>query len=179
MDGSARPFMDALAPAVARTKTHSAFAILRPVVVRRGDAFAAFLPFDGRRFDVEINFKDRAIGEQRVTHDLTADFFRTEIAPARTFGRLKDVHKLRRRGYARGATFDNAVAVDGNRIVNPEGLRFPDEFARHKLLDAVGDVALAGRPVMGLYRGYKAGHRLNYELLAAAFSDDENFRSVT
>jgi len=180
MDGSAAPFFDALRDAVEPAgEGPGAIRVLRPVSAEGRDAFATLIPFEGRRFDVGIDFPDAAIGIQRVTLDLTADTFGTDVAPARTFGRLADVGKLRRRGYARGASLDNAVAVDGARVVNPEGLRFPDEFVRHKLLDAVGDLALAERPILGLYRSHKAGHRLNYALLAALFSDGRNFQFVT
>ncbi|MEM8665357.1 MAG: UDP-3-O-acyl-N-acetylglucosamine deacetylase, partial [Pseudomonadota bacterium] len=121
---------------------------------------------------------DAVIGVQRVWHDLSAEAFAREIAPARTFGRLADVTLMRKKGYARGASLDNAIAVDGDRVANPGGLRMADEFARHKLLDAVGDLALAEKPIVGLYRSHKAGHRLNFELLRALFADDENFAIV-
>lgn len=176
MDGSAGPFVAALAPVVTAAGEAPVVAVARPVSVGCGDAFAALLPFDGRRFDVGIAFADAAIGTQRVLFDFGTGDYATEIAPARTFGRLRDIARMRRRGYGRGATLDNAVAVDGARVVNPGGLRFTDEFARHKLLDAIGDLALAGRPIRGLYRSHKAGHRLNYELLARLFSRPENFQ---
>ncbi len=178
MDGSAAPFMDALAPAIEPAPPREAVRVMRPVAVRSKDAFAAFLPFEGRRFDVCIDFPDAIIGVQRLTFDLTAEGFARDIAPARTFGRLKDVDMLHRKGYAKGASLENAVAVDGARVANPEGLRFPDEFVRHKLLDAVGDTALAGRPIIGLYRSHKGGHRLNYQLLRALFAAPENAKIV-
>lgn len=180
MDGSAAPFFEALREAVEPTDVSPGFVrVLRPVSAEGRDAFAVLIPFDGRRFDVGIDFPDAAIGVQRVTMDLSAEVFAYEIAPARTFGRLKDVAKLRRRGYARGASLQNAVAVDGARVVNPQGLRFRNEFVRHKLLDAVGDMALAERPILGLYRAHKAGHRLNFALLETLFSDPRNFQIVT
>lgn len=178
MDGSAAPFFDALAPHTVPAGARQALKVLRPVVARRSDAFAALLPYEGRGFDVGIDFADEAIGAQRVRHELSAEAFRREIAPARTFGRLKDVAMMRKKGYGRGASLDNAIAVDGPRVVNEGGLRMPDEFARHKLLDAVGDLSLAQFPLIGLYRSHKAGHRLNFELLRALFADDENFAIV-
>lgn len=178
MDGSAAPFMAALAPKVVPGGPGEAIEVLRPVSVRAGSSFVAILPHPRRRFDVGIDFPDPVIGVQRAIYDIDAEVFGREIAPARTFGRLKDVKRLRRRGYGRGASLENAVAVDGERVANPEGLRFPDEFARHKLLDAVGDLALAGRPILGLYRAHKGGHRLNYQLLAALLSRSENFKIV-
>ncbi|WMS45062.1 UDP-3-O-acyl-N-acetylglucosamine deacetylase [Acuticoccus sp. MNP-M23] len=175
MDGSARPFLDALAPLVADAGRVAPFRVLRPVSVSDGDAFAALLPSNTQRFDVGIDFAAPVIGLSRVTFELGRDDYARDIAPARTFGPLKDVERMRRKGYARGASLDNAVAVDGDRVANPEGLRFSDEFARHKLLDAIGDLALAGAPILGVYRSHKAGHRLNYRLLAALFGSNENF----
>jgi len=178
MDGSALPFFEALCAAAEPMPPGEAIRVVRPVAVDEKSAFASLIPFDGRRFDVGIDFPAPVIGVQRVVFDLSAEGFRRDIAPARTFGRLRDVRRLRRRGYARGASLDNAIAVDGTRVANPGGLRSPDEFARHKLLDAVGDLALAGRPLVGLYRSHKAGHRLNYRLLAALFASEENFAIV-
>lgn len=179
MDGSAAPFLEALRERVEPAEPRGAIRVLRAVSAEGKDGFAALIPFEGRRFDVGIDFPDEAIGVQRLTIDLTPESFAREIAPARTFGRLSDVGRLRRRGYARGASLENAVAVEGARVVNAEGLRFPDEFVRHKLLDAVGDLALAERPILGLYRSHKAGHRLNYALLEALFADERNFQFVT
>lgn len=178
MDGSAKPFFDALRDRVTAGAPVAPIKVLRPVKVRRWGAFAELLPDEGRRFDVNIDFKAPVIGVQRVRFDLDTDDFAEKIAPARTFGPLKDVEKLRRKGFARGASLENAIAVDGERVANPEGLRFPDEFARHKLLDAIGDLSLAERPILGLYRSHKAGHRLNYRLLAALFRRKENFAIV-
>lgn len=178
MDGSAKPFMEALAPVAVARGTIAPIRVRVPVMARRGDAFAALLPHAGRRFDVGIDFEAPVISLQRVVFDLTPDGFLSEIAPARTFGPLRDVEKMRRKGFAKGASLDNAIAVDGDRVANPEGLRFQDEFARHKLLDAIGDLALAGRPIEGLYRSHKAGHRLNFELLKALFRSAENVAPV-
>ena len=178
MDGSALPFVEAIRDALEPAPPVAPVEVLRPVVVRSGNAFASLVPFDGHRFDVGIDFDAPVIGRQRVVFDLSAEAFAAEIAPARTFGPLKDVKRMRRKGYAKGASLENAIAVDGDRVANEEGLRFPDEFARHKLLDAVGDLALAGRPIRGLYRAHKGGHRLNYELLRALFSVNENFAIV-
>ena len=176
LDGSAAPFLAGLAEASDVAPPGRAIRVLRPVSVRSGNAFAALLPFPTRRFDVGIDFADAAIGMQRALFDFAAGDYGAEVAPARTFGRLRDIKRLRRRGYGRGASLQNAVAVDGAEVVNPEGLRFPDEFARHKLLDAVGDLALARAPIIGLYRSHRGGHRLNYTLLAKLFAHTENFQ---
>ncbi|GAB5375186.1 MAG: hypothetical protein AcusKO_16480 [Acuticoccus sp.] len=178
MDGSALPFVTALRDKLTPAPAGEVFEVRRPAIVSDGSAFVALLPHDGCRFDVGIDFPAPVIGRQRVTFDLSADGFAREIAPARTFGPLKGVKRMRRLGYAKGASLDNAIAVDGDRVANPEGLRFADEFARHKLLDAIGDLALAGRPIRGLYRSHKGGHRLNYELLRALFAVNENFAIV-
>ncbi|WP_226582915.1 UDP-3-O-acyl-N-acetylglucosamine deacetylase [Acuticoccus sediminis] len=176
LDGSAAPFLAALADASEPVEGGRAVRVLQPVSVRIGRGFASLLPFPSRRFDVGIDFADAAIGEQRALFDFAAGDYGAEVAPARTFGRLKDIKRLRRRGFGRGASLDNAVAVDGATVVNPEGLRFADEFARHKLLDAVGDLALAEAPILGLYRSHRGGHRLNYALLDKLFARAENFQ---
>lgn len=176
LDGSAAPFLDALAEASEPAQPGRAIVVRRPVSARSGAAFATLLPFPSRQFDVGIDFADAAIGLQRAVFDFAADDYADDVAPARTFGRLKDIKRLRRRGYGRGASLENAVAVDGARVVNPEGLRFVDEFARHKLLDAVGDLALAQAPIVGLYRSHRGGHRLNYALLENLFAASENFQ---
>ncbi len=176
LDGSAAPFRTALAEVAEPTGAAPVVKVLRAVSVAAKGAFAALIPSTGRCFDVAIDFEDAAIGLQRVTFDLDRGDYASEVAPARTFGRVKDIDAMRRRGYGRGASLANAVAVDGSRVVNPEGLRMADEFARHKLLDAIGDMALAERPILGLYRSHKAGHRLNYALLRRLFASRENFQ---
>ena len=132
--------------------------------------FAEFLPAEnGFRLDVEIDFKSPAIGRQRRVFDLDPATFRREIARARTFGFLSDVQALWQAGYALGSSLENSVAIDGDAILNPEGLRYADEFVRHKALDAVGDLSLAGAPIIGLYRTYRPGHKLNALALEALF----------
>ena len=132
--------------------------------------FAEFLPAEsGFRLDVEIDFKSPAIGRQRRVFDLDPATFRRDIARARTFGFVSDVQALWRAGYALGSSLENSVAIDGDAILNPEGLRYADEFVRHKALDAVGDLSLAGAPIIGLYRTYRPGHKLNALALEALF----------
>lgn len=178
MDGSAAPFWDALSPHVGPGAAVPALHVVRPVVVGAGRAFAALLPGEARSFDVGIDFAAPVIGVQRAIFDLSRDDYAAEIAPARTFGPLKDVHKLRRKGFAKGASLENVIAVDGARVANPEGLRFANEFARHKLLDAIGDLSLAGAPIVGRFRSHRGGHRLNYRLLRAFLADAQNFKIV-
>ena len=136
----------------------------------RDGGFAEFLPAEsGFRLDVEIDFQSSAIGRQRRVFDLDPATFRREIARARTFGFLRDVQALWQAGFALGSSLENSVAIDGDAILNPEGLRYADEFVRHKALDAIGDLSLAGAPIIGLYRTYRPGHKLNALALEALF----------
>ena len=146
--------------------------MLRPVAVRFGEAHAEFLPYDGMRIEVEIDFPNPLVGRQQFAADIDGEVFRRELARARTFGFLADVEQLWARGLAQGASLDNALVIGDDRVINPEGLRFVDECVRHKALDAVGDLALAGAPIRGLYRSYRGGHKLNVTALAALLSDE-------
>jgi UDP-3-O-[3-hydroxymyristoyl] N-acetylglucosamine deacetylase len=148
------------------------FKVLQPVRVEQGNAFGEFRPYDrGFRVDVEIDFDHPLIGRQSLAVDVEPDTFRREVARARTFGFMRDVSKLWSAGYALGASLENTLVVAENRILNPEGLRFPNEFVRHKVLDAIGDLALAGAPILGAYRSVRGGHRLNHAVLAALLAD--------
>ncbi len=181
MDGSADAFVAAI-DAVGLTALEAPrreIEILKPVRIERGDAWAELVPFDGRRFDVTIAFDEAVIGRQALVFDLEPGVYRHEIARARTFGRVSDALKLRAMGFARGSSLENSVALDDGKVVNPEGTRWPDEFVRHKALDAVGDLSLAGLPIRGLYRSFKGGHRMNVEILKALFADPSAFRIVT
>lgn len=174
MDGSAGAFLEALDEAgiTALDAPRSFIKVLRPVSVRYGDAAAEFRPYDGMRIEVEIEYANALVGRQQFAADIDGEVFRREIARARTFGFLADVEQLWERGLAQGASLDNAVVVGDDRVMNPEGLRYVDEFVRHKALDALGDLALAGAPIRGLYRSYRGGHRLNVTALAALLSDE-------
>jgi UDP-3-O-[3-hydroxymyristoyl] N-acetylglucosamine deacetylase len=125
----------------------------------------------GFRLEVEIAFDNALIGRQAIALDITPESFRKELARARTFGFMRDVSKLWSAGYALGATFENTVVVTDDRVLNAEGLRFADEFVRHKALDAVGDLALAGAPLLGAYRSVRGGHKLNHAVLCALMAD--------
>jgi len=164
MDGSAADFVSAIdsVGVAQQSRSRRHLKIVKPVRVDRDGGFAEFLPAErGFRLDVEIEFESTAIGRQRRVFDLDPPTFRREIARARTFGFVGEVQKLWRAGYALGSSLDNSVAIDGDVILNPEGLRYADEFVRHKALDAIGDLSLAGAPIIGLYRTYRAGHKLN------------------
>ncbi len=178
LDGSAKLFVEAIdrvgLAACAAPKRW--LKILRPVRIEVGRAFAELRPLDrGFRLDVEIDFDNPVIGRSRKAMDLSPASYRREVAGARTFGMMKDVERYWKAGFALGASLENTVAVGENGVVNPEGLRFPDEFVRHKILDAVGDLALAGLPIQGGYRSYCGGHRMNVGVLSALFSDRANY----
>jgi len=146
--------------------------VLKTVRVQQGRAWAELHPHArGFRLEVEIDFDTKVIGRQKTAIDLDPQSFRKELARARTFGFMCDVEKLWQAGFALGASLENTVALGDDAVVNPEGTRWPDEFSRHKTLDAVGDLSLAGAPILGLYRSYMGGHRLNFSVLEALFAD--------
>jgi UDP-3-O-[3-hydroxymyristoyl] N-acetylglucosamine deacetylase len=179
MDGSAEPFADAIDEAGLRVldAPRRYIKVLRPIKVADGGATAEILPYNGFRLDIEIDFASAFIGRQRLDIEITPATFR-KIHRARTFGFMKDVKQLWAAGRALGSSLENTVAIGEDRILNPEGLRYPDEFVRHKTLDAVGDLALAGAPILGLYRSYRGGHRLNSMMLHALYRNKEAWRIV-
>jgi UDP-3-O-[3-hydroxymyristoyl] N-acetylglucosamine deacetylase len=146
--------------------------ILKPVKVEQGRASAELLPYDaGFRVEVEIEFDHIAIGRQRFAGMITPEVFREDLSRARTFGFMRDVSKLWSAGLALGASLENTICLADDRIVNPDGLRYADEFVRHKALDAVGDLAMAGLPILGRYRSVCGGHKLNAAVVAALMAD--------
>ena len=174
MDGSAEPFVAAIdqAGTVTLSATRRYIQVLKPVRVAKGDAFGELRPnSQGFRVEVEIDFDHPLIGRQGLALDLDPEIFRRDVARARTFGFMRDVAKLWSAGYALGATFDNTLVVTENRVLNPDGVRFADEFVRHKALDAIGDLALAGAPLLGTYHSVRGGHKLNHAVLSALFAD--------
>jgi UDP-3-O-[3-hydroxymyristoyl] N-acetylglucosamine deacetylase len=181
MDGSAHEFVKAI-EAVGVTllgENRRYIKVVRPVRVENGASFCEFRPFaDGFRLDVEIDFETPIIGRQRRVFDLDPQAYVSEISRARTFGFMRDVEMLWKMGFALGASLDNTVAIGDDKIVNAEGLRYEDEFVRHKILDAIGDLALAGLPLIGEFRSYRGGHRMNYSALRALFADAENYMIV-
>ena len=172
IDGSAGPFVSMIdgVGTVSQDTDRWALWIQRPVAVYAGERFALLMPDLATRITAEIDFPQTAIGHQCYTADVERDF-RDRIAHARTFGFAGDVDGLRARGLARGGSLRNAVLVDGRRIVNPEGLRYADEFARHKVLDCLGDLALIGVPVVGHLYAYRPGHELNNQLIRKLFAE--------
>jgi UDP-3-O-[3-hydroxymyristoyl] N-acetylglucosamine deacetylase len=174
MDGSAAPFVAAIDQAgiVSLPARRRYIQVLKPVRVAKGESYGELRPHArGLRIETEIEFDHPLIGRQSVAMDVEADAFRRELARARTFGFMRDVAKLWSAGYALGASFENTVVIAENRVLNPEGIRFHDEFVRHKAVDAIGDLALAGAPLIGAYRSVRGGHKLNHAVLTALMSD--------
>jgi len=172
LDGSALPFVRAFLAAgfCGLPGAIRAIRILAPVEIRDGDRRAALLPAPRFEMDFAVSFADPAIGAQRLALALVGDAVVAELCDSRTFGILSEVEGLRRQGLGRGGSLDNTVVIDRGRVLNPAGLRRADEFVRHKMLDAVGDLALAGAPIIGRYVGEKAGHALTNRLLRALFA---------
>jgi UDP-3-O-[3-hydroxymyristoyl] N-acetylglucosamine deacetylase len=181
MDGSAAPFVDAIDQAglTARALPRRYIEVIKPVRVSKGDAFGELRPYQhGFRVEAEIEFDHPLIRRQALALDIEPEAFRREIARARTFGFMKDVAKLWTAGYALGASFANTLVITENRVLNPEGLRFTDEFVRHKILDAIGDLALAGQPLLAAYRTVRGGHKLNHAVLSALMADPTAWRVI-
>jgi UDP-3-O-[3-hydroxymyristoyl] N-acetylglucosamine deacetylase len=181
MDGSAIAFVEAVR-SIGLVKQHAArrvVHVMRPVVVTSGRARSELLPREeGFFFDVTIDFDTPVIGRQHMAMELEPEAFAADVASARTFGFMRDVEQLWKNGFALGASLENTVAIGDDRVINPEGLRFEDEFVRHKMLDAIGDVALAGLPIIGTFRSFCGGHKLNIAVLKQLFSDPANFEIV-
>lgn len=181
LDGSADPFVFLIdcAGLTGQDAAPVAIEVLRPVSVRDGEAFAELRPGPfGLDLSVSIAFQDAAIGRQALSLRLTEDGFRDELARARTFARRQDVAQMQAAGLARGGSLDNAIVVEGDQVLNPGGLRMANEFVRHKMLDVVGDLALAGGALHGRFISHRGGHALNNKLLRELFADAANWRPV-
>nr|CAD6603050.1 UDP-3-O-acyl-N-acetylglucosamine deacetylase [Rhizobium sp. Khangiran2] len=182
MDGSSYPFIEALEQAgiVNLGAKRRYIRVVKPVRIDSGASWSEFRPYDGTRFEVEIDFSTPLIGRQSWKGDLTAASFKEELSRARTFGFMRDVERLWAAGYALGSSLENSVVIsDDDTIVNVEGLRYEgDEFVRHKTLDAVGDLALAGAQFIGCYRSYRGGHKMNANALKALLSDPTAYEIV-
>ncbi len=180
MDGSSAPFCYLIRSAglVNQRKLKRFMVIQRPVEVRDGDKLARLAPAGRFSISCTIDFQHPLIHDQAYRMDFSDRTFDREISKARTFGFLRDVEKLKSIGLARGGSLENAIVVDEFNILNPDGLRFPDEFVRHKILDAVGDLALLGMPVVGHLVASKSGHALNQKLVRAVLADPSCFSIV-
>ena len=186
LDGSAAPYMFLLdcAGIVEQDAARRIIEIRRPVRVTDGEAFAELRPIGGHalppvlELEVSIDFRAAAIGRQSHRLRLDADRFREDVARARTFAQAEEIEQLRAAGYALGGSLDNAVVVDGANVLNPDGLRMDNEFARHKLVDAVGDLALAGAALHGRFIAHRTGHGLNNKLLHALFAAQASWRHI-
>ncbi len=180
MDGSAAPFVFLIECAGVRElmSPRKVVRIKRPVRVGDKDRHATLHPADGFEVDLEIDFTSAAIGRQRHSLRMVNGAFKSELCRARTFGFLKDVEMMQSMGLALGGSLDNAIVIDGDVVLNDDGLRYRDEFVRHKLLDVVGDLATAGLAIEGRFEGAKTGHSLNNELLNAVFADPANYEIV-
>ncbi|SHN80068.1 UDP-3-O-acyl-N-acetylglucosamine deacetylase [Bradyrhizobium erythrophlei] len=181
MDGSAAAFVAAIEQAgiVSQSAARRFIQVTKPVQVAIGDSFGELRPNNsGFRAEVEIDFANPVIGRQSYILDLSAERFRRDISRARTFGCVNDVARLWSAGFALGASFENSVVFDDTRLLNTEGLRYSDECVRHKVLDVIGDLALAGLPLLGTYRSVRGGHKLNHAVLTALLADRSAWRVV-
>jgi UDP-3-O-[3-hydroxymyristoyl] N-acetylglucosamine deacetylase len=185
LDGDALSYLALLDEAgrAEQSRPRTAIKVLKPVIVEQGQknggiARAALLPADALSYRLEISFPQSPIGEQAFDFAFSAQGFRDQIAPARTFGFLAELEALNRMNLARGASLENTLALDESGVVNKDRMRFADEFVRHKILDAVGDMALAGSPLIARFEGFRSGHGINNALLRALFADPGSYRQV-
>lgn len=181
MDGSSEPFVFLIdcAGTVEQAAERRVVRVKKPVTVSLGDATATLEPGDRFTMAMGIDFASKSIGRQDIFLEVSDLTFKRELSQARTFGFLHEVEAMRAAGLARGGSLENAVVIDGDEVMNTEGLRYEDEFVRHKALDCVGDMALAGGPILGHFKGTRPGHAINNALLRAVFADIENFEIVS
>lgn len=177
MDGSAAPFVELIERAGIEEQDmpRRAIRLRKPVTVRRGEACISMTPADAFSIDFRIEFDSPVIARQEMSIAFANGAFVDDIAPARTFGFIDEVDRLREAGFALGASEDNAIGIDRQRVVNRDGLRFDDEFVRHKILDCVGDLYLAGAPILARIVAARSGHAANHDLLRAMFADEDSW----
>jgi UDP-3-O-[3-hydroxymyristoyl] N-acetylglucosamine deacetylase len=178
LDGSSQPFIAMIESVGMRAlgAPRRTLEVLKTIEVRSGNKVARLEPCDGFELDVTVDFKSRAIGRQRIVVTCTPTTFIKDLSSARTFGFADQVEALQAQGLALGGSLENAIVIDGDTIVNQDCVRFDDEFARHKALDAVGDLALAGAPIKGRYVAELSGHEMNVELVRALLADTSAWR---
>ncbi len=180
MDGSSLPFLKILEDAgiIQQTSKRRVIKILKVVEVSEGDKFCSFSPSNGSDFSAQIDFESLVIGKQEASLSIEGYGFKEFAANARTFGFMKDVEHMKSLGLGLGGSLDNCIIIDNNEVINPDGLRHKNEFSRHKLLDAVGDIYTAGFRIQGLYRGICAGHYMNNLLLKELFALASNYEII-
>ncbi|MEJ0043815.1 MAG: UDP-3-O-acyl-N-acetylglucosamine deacetylase [Rhizomicrobium sp.] len=181
LDGDALSFFELLERAGTQEQSglKSAIKVTRPVEVAIRDARVRLLPSEAPEYSYDLDYSNtKAIGRQSYALRFTRESFAREIAPARTFGFLHELEALNKMGLGRGASLENTLAIDGDIVVNRALMRFPDEFVRHKILDAIGDMALAGAPLIARFEGVKSGHGTNNALLRALFADPANYVTI-
>jgi UDP-3-O-[3-hydroxymyristoyl] N-acetylglucosamine deacetylase len=183
MDGSAGPFVFLIQSAgiQIQNKAKKFIKILKPVEIQHQDKIARFEPYDGYKLKFEIEFNHPAISEHTGTKeiDLSTNAFVKEISRARTFGFMRDIEMLHEKKLAMGGSMDNAIVLDDYRVLNQDGLRYEDEFVKHKILDAIGDIYQLGHPIIGSFYGYKSGHALNNQLARKLLLETEAWEYVT
>jgi UDP-3-O-[3-hydroxymyristoyl] N-acetylglucosamine deacetylase len=183
MDGSAGTFIFLLQSTgiVEQSAAKKFIRVKKNVEVKQGDKWVRFEPYHGYKLTFTINFAHPvfANAKQHVTVDLGEESYVRDISRARTFGFMQDVENMRAQGLALGGSLDNAIVMDDYRVLNPDGLRFEDEFVKHKVLDAIGDLYLLGHPLIGAFSGYKSGHALNNALVRELLADDQAWEFVT
>ena len=181
MDGSAAAFVAAIDDVGIRElqQPRKFIKVLKPIRVQDGDCWGELIPHSGFHLDVEIDFPSPLIGRQRLALEMSSGAFRNEIARARTFGFTKDFEAMRANGLALGGGLDNAIVMDDYRVLNADGLRYDDELVKHKILDAMGDLYLVGKPLLGAYSAFRSGHALNNRLLRELLAAQDAFDIVT
>ncbi len=183
MDGSAGTFIFLLQSAgiIEQSAAKKFIRIKKIIEIKDGDRWVRFEPFNGYKLNFTINFSHPVFAstKQHVTIDLGEHSYIKEVSRARTFGFMHDVENMRAQGLALGGNLDNAIVMDEYRVINPDGLRFEDEFVKHKILDAIGDLYLLGHPLIGAFSGYKSGHALNNTLLRTLLADEQAWEFVT
>jgi len=180
MDGSSKPFVELFEKAkiIKQNKYRKILKVNKEITVQNRDSFISLTPHKEFSVDFEIEFDSHLINKQSCQLQLLNGNYKNDISSARTFGFEKDVEQLRAKGFALGGSLDNAVVVGNKRILNKEGLRYKDEFVRHKILDSIGDLYLSGYPVLGYFHGRKSGHYLNNQLLKKLLSDENNYEII-
>lgn len=178
LDGSSEPFVEMVSSLGTRSQAapRRHIEVLKPIEIKDGNKFARLEPYNGFVLDVEIHFASKIIGHQRGIYEISGNGFADDLARARTFGFLHQVDEMRSKGLGLGGSIDNAIVIDGDEIVNENGLRFNDEFVRHKALDAVGDLALAGAPLKARYISRLGGHAMNVALVKALLANQDAWR---